>query len=211
MGQRIISSDRIRKNRKQKNKILIAAEGKNKTEKIYFNNFDNGKKNYSISFAKGNYTDPLNLVRMLIIEIKRIGLDINAGDKAYCVFDIDVDKKKNIIIDEARKLALKNNIEIVTSTPSIELWFLLHFCYTTSSMINKDLIAKLKKYYPKYDKNSDIYLDINTNVSNAIKRAKKLEKYQIENGNTIGTVAANPSTEIYKIIEELLIREISCN
>lgn len=46
-------------------------EGKNKTEKIYFNNFDDGKKNYSISFAKGNYTDPFNLVGMLINEVKK--------------------------------------------------------------------------------------------------------------------------------------------
>lgn len=49
MGKRIeknrqISKDRVRKIRKQKNKIIIAVEGKNKTEKIYFNNFDDGKK-----------------------------------------------------------------------------------------------------------------------------------------------------------------------
>lgn len=40
MGKRIINSDRMGKIRKQKNKILIAVEGKNKTEKLYFNNFD---------------------------------------------------------------------------------------------------------------------------------------------------------------------------
>lgn len=33
---------------------------------------------------------------------------------------------------------------------------------------------------------------------------KKLEKHQLENGKIIGTVEANPSTEIYKIVEELL-------
>ena len=65
MGQRLtknrrISKDRVRKLRIPKKKIIIAAEGKNKTEKTYFSNFDNGKKSYSISFAKGNYTDPVN-------------------------------------------------------------------------------------------------------------------------------------------------------
>jgi len=49
MGRRIehnrkISSDRVRKVRKQKSKVLIAVEGKNKTEKIYFSNFKDGKK-----------------------------------------------------------------------------------------------------------------------------------------------------------------------
>lgn len=133
-NKRVISNDRVRKERKQKNKIIIAVEGKNKTEKLYFNNFDNGKKNYSISFAKGNYTDPLNLVKMLIEEMKKIGVDLSDGDRAYCIFDTDIEPIKNTVIKEA----------------------------------------------------------------------KKLEKHQLENGKIIGTVEANPSTEIYKIVEELL-------
>jgi DUF1680 family protein len=36
-NKRVISNDRVRKERKQKNKIIIAVEGKNKTEKLYFN------------------------------------------------------------------------------------------------------------------------------------------------------------------------------
>lgn len=67
---RIISSDRVRKFRKPKTKILIAVEGKNKTEKNYFNNFENGQRPYNISYARGTNTDPLNLVTMLIKEIK---------------------------------------------------------------------------------------------------------------------------------------------
>ena len=52
MGRRLeqsrkISNDRVRKIRKPKSKILIAVEGKNKTEKLYFNHFDDGNKNYS--------------------------------------------------------------------------------------------------------------------------------------------------------------------
>ena len=86
MKKRVISPDRIRNIRKQKNKILIAVEGKNKTEKLYFGNFDDGKKDFSISFAKGNYTDPLNLVKMLIKELDKIGLDLTDGDEAYSYF-----------------------------------------------------------------------------------------------------------------------------
>ena len=75
MGRRIehtrkISSDRVRKRRYPKKTILIAVEGNNKTEKTYFSNFENGKKSYNITYARGNNTDPLNLVRMLIKEVK---------------------------------------------------------------------------------------------------------------------------------------------
>lgn len=157
MGQRVekkrnISAYRVRKLRKPKNNILIAVEGKNKTEKLYFNNFDDGKKSYSIIFAKGNYTDPLNLVKMLVKEIKTLGLNLKNGDEAYCIFDTDIDPSKNDIINEAKKLANSNNIKVITSTPSIELWFLLHYKYTTASMNNKNVIDNLKKYYPIYEK-----------------------------------------------------------
>ena len=103
MGRKIsqnrrISSDRVRKIRKRKSKILIALEGKNKTEKIYFSNFEDGKKSYNISYAKGNNTDPLKLVEMLIKEIENMGLDLQDDDIAYCIFDTDTNPDKNKII-----------------------------------------------------------------------------------------------------------------
>ncbi len=209
MGRRIeqnrtISNDRVRKIRKQKSKILIAAEGKNKTEKTYFSNFEDGKKTYNITYAKGNNTDPLKLVKMLVKEIKKMELDLQDGDVAYCIFDTDIDPDKNKIIDEAIQLAKKNNIKIITSSPCVELWFLLHYGYTTANMSSEEVIKRLKKFYPKYEKNVNIYPDIIENLDKAIERAKKLEKYQLDNNRRIGTVEANPNTEIYKIVEYLI-------
>lgn len=203
MGRKI-STDRVKKNRSQKRKILIAVEGNNKTEKLYFNNFEHFDSNFNISYAKGNDTDPLGLVQMLIKEIKKLELDLNKTDIAYCIFDTDVDINKNKIINKAIKLATKNKINVITSTPCIELWFLLHYIYTTASMENDEVLKRLKLYIPKYEKNVNIFSDINNNMNLAIQRAKKLEKYQIDNGKIINTVEANPNTEIYKIVEELL-------
>ncbi len=199
---RIISKDRVRKIRKRKSKILIAAEGKNKTEKIYFNNFEDGKKTYNITYAKGNNTDPLKLVKMLIKEIK--DLDLRDDDIAYCIFDTDVDPNKNKIIEDAIQLAKKNNIKVITSSPCFELWFLLHYDYTTANMNNEEIIKRLKSYYPKYAKNINIYPDIIEKIDSAIECAKKLEEYQIDNIRKIGTVEANPNTEVYKIVEYLI-------
>ncbi len=209
MGRRVehnrrISNDRVRKVRKQKSKILIAAEGKNKTEKTYFSNFEDGKKSYNITFARGNNTDPLKLVKMLIMEIDELDLDLQDDDVAYCIFDTDVNPNKNKIIEEAIQLAKKNNIKIITSSPCIELWFLLHYDYTTANMDNEEVIKRLKEYYPKYAKNINIYPDIIKEMNLAINRAKKLEKYQIDNNRRIGTVEANPNTEVYKFVEYLM-------
>lgn len=209
MGRRVehnrrISNDRVRKVRKQKSKILIAAEGKNKTEKTYFSNFEDGKKSYNITYARGNNTDPLKLVKMLIKEIDELKLDLQDDDVAYCIFDTDVDPNKNKIIEEAIQLAKKNNIKIITSSPCIELWFLLHYDYTTANMDNEEVIKRLKEYYPKYEKNINIYPDIIKGIDLAIERAKKLEKYQNDNNRRIGTVEANPNTEVYKIVKYLM-------
>lgn len=211
MGRRVehnrrISNDRVRKVRKQKSKILIAAEGKNKTEKTYFSNFEDGKKSYSITYARGNNTDPLKLVKMLIKEIDNLKLDLQDDDVAYCIFDTDIDPNKNKIIEEAIQLANKNNIKIITSSPCIELWFLIHYEYTTANMNNEEVIKRLKSYYQKYAKNVNIYPDIVEKTKLAITRAKKLEKYHITNNRKIGYVDANPNTEVYKIVEYLISR-----
>ena len=203
MGRRI-SKDRIGKPRNKKNKIIIAVEGKNKTEKIYFDNFDDGKKNYSITIARGNDTDPMKLVRNLEKEMRKREISLKNGDKVFCVFDVDMDYKKNKVIEEAKEFASKNGIQIITSTPCVELWFLLHYDYTTAPLTNNEVMKRLKKYYPKYEKNINIYMDINSKTSKAIENAKKLEIYQKENNRIIGTVEANPNTEIYKIVEYLL-------
>lgn len=209
MGRRVehnrrISNDRVRKVRKQKSKILIAAEGKNKTEKTYFSNFEDGKKLYNITYARGNNTDPLKLVKMLIKEIDELKLDLQDDDVAYCIFDTDVDPNKNKIIEDAIQLAKKNNIKIITSSPCFELWFLLHYDYTTANMDSEEVLKRLKEYYPKYEKNINIYPDIIKEIDLAIDRAKKIEKYQIDNNRRIGTVEANPNTEVYKIVEYLM-------
>ena len=101
------------------------------------------------------------------------------------------------------ELALLNNIIVITSSPCIELWFLLHYYYTTANMRNEDVIMKLKGYYPKYSKNCNMYPIICEKTESASENAKKLEKYHKENNRNIQSVEANPHSDVYKIIDEL--------
>lgn len=190
--------------RKSKKVILVAFEGKNKTENNYFSNYRLRDKDYIIKLVPGNETDPINLVNKTIVKVKELGLNLEENDRAYCIFDTDLDERKNMQIIKARKLAKKYHIIMITSNPCIELWFLLHFEYTTAWLSNNDVINKLKKYYPKYEKNINIFPEIKDKVSEAIKNAKKLESFQLDNNKIIGMVDANPSTEMYKIVEELI-------
>lgn len=195
---------RNKQDRKSKRVILVACEGNNKTEKNYFNSFSGRDKDYVIKFVPGNETDPLNLLKQTIASIKENGLDLTDDDRAFCIFDTDINPEKNKQIREAIELAQNNKIIVITSSPCIELWFLLHYKCTAAYMRNDDVINELKSFYPKYEKNCDIYNIISDKTKEAIERARRLEKNQTDNGKVIQTVEGNPYTEVYKIIEELL-------
>ena len=201
-----MSKDRRRNthSRKSKKVILVAYEGNNKTEKNYFKNFSGREKNYVIEVVPGNETDPENLVRQTIQKTKHLGLDLTEDDMAYCIFDADIKPAKDKQIISAIKLAKDNNIIPIVSAPCIELWFLLHYDYTTAEISSDEVITRLKKFYPKYEKNCNIYPEIKDKVNIAISNSKKLEKFQLLNNRKLQMVEANPYTEVYKLIEELL-------
>ena len=201
-----MSEDRKRNknNRKSKRVILVSVEGKNKTEKNYINNYSSREKDFVIKVVPGNETDPINLVEQAIRKAKELNLNLEEDDKAYIVFDLDTNINKNKQIKEAIDLANQNNIIPIVSTPCIELWFLLHYEYTTATMNNDEVIKKLKKYCPKYEKNYNIYKEINQNTNTAIKNAKKLKKFQTKNHKNLQMVEVNPYTEMYTLIEEIV-------
>ena len=170
---------RNKKNRSKNSFVIIGCEGINKTEKLYFKNFHS--KKCIIKFAKGNSTDPKGIVQ-----------DIQSKQKQ---------------IEEAKKIAKEKGVEIITSTPTFELWFLLHFCYTTKEFIsNNDLQNDLKKYIEGYAKNNNTYLDVKEFTKKAIENSKRLEKYQLGRGQALDSEKCNPYTGVYKVVEELINR-----
>lgn len=199
---RKISSDFKRKVKKNpKRVILIAYEGK--TEKEYFKCFISNDKSFNIVFAHDNHTDPIGMIEVLKNKMKENSIDPEQGDKVYCIFDTDTNPVKNKIIKEVYELAEKYGILIITSNPCIELWFYLHYRYTTKYMSSDDAVKCLKREYPNYEKGKCVYDELKDKTLVAIKNAKNLEKYHNENGKNIKLIEANPSTMIYKIVEEL--------
>ena len=207
MARRIEQIKRNRKNRKTKENILFEFEGKNKTEEIYFKNFQKRENPYIIKFAYGQDTDPVSMIKTLISYMEKEDISQENGDKIYCVFDADIDSNKQRGINEAIKLASENGIEIIISIPCFELWYRLHYSYTSKVYLsNKEIINDLKKYIPAYEKNIDIYEIIKDKTNKAIENSKKLEKEQIKNGNKIININCNPYTSVYKPVEYIINR-----
>lgn len=187
--------------RKTKNVIVIGAEGKNKTEKLYFSSLEREfSDHYHIIFASGNSTDPKGIVEETAKTRKKSCTD--KGDMAFAVFDSDTDSVKQQQINEAIALADKEKITTILSVPCFEVWFLQHYRYSTKAFnSNKEVQDELKHYINNYEKSKDVYDIIRPKLSDAMSNSRKLEKHHDELGNKSNSLERNPSTEAYKIVE----------
>lgn len=189
--------------KKRKQLILIGCEGKNKTEKNYFKEFNQRQKKFTIQPAKGNRTDPKGIVEDTISSIDKEELQFADGDMAFCLFDSDTDVKKQEQIEQAIFLAGQNGVEVLLSVPCFEVWFLQHFQYSTGQLSGNQAIAKIKRFIPEYEKNQNIFSKLEPYTEIAVKNAKLLEKYHDEIGTQRRSINRNPSTEVYKLVEIL--------
>ena len=181
--------------------VLYAAEGVNKTEKIYLQNFQ-GRNRPRILSASGNWTDPEKMMNQLIKEAKDMGLSVRDGDRAFCLVDTDTKKEKQAQIDAACRKET-DLVRVITSSPSIEEWFLCHFRMSTGYHTSTAAVNELKERCPGYKKNSNIYPLIKDKEAAAIQNARCLEQFHLEQGRGVHSVASNPSSEIYKVVEFL--------
>lgn len=145
-------------NRSRTKLILIAAEGRNKTEKLYFHELFQNNKDYRVRFTSSTETDPVGIVASAVQYIQSEELDLKNGDLAFCAVDTDTDISKQGQINQARKLAEESGVELLLSNPCFEIWFLQHFRYSTKSYASNDeVIRDLTTYIPGYKKNANVY------------------------------------------------------
>ena len=189
--------------RKRKSIVLLATEGKNKTETQYFKSIPD--TDHVIRFAPGNYTDPLNMVQALKREYEDLGLDAQSGDAAFCLVDSDVDPVKDRQLERA-DAETGENIELVVSSPCFEVWYLCHFTASTRQYSsNSEVLQALKQHISDYRKEmAGIWDIIGDKTDTAIQNAKFLEQQCLEKELKRHTVAFTPSTEVYIIMELLL-------
>ncbi len=179
---------------------VIVCEGE-KTERIYFNRYKSRYSNLKIETPNSKCTDPKNLAKFARKQIEKKGLNFRNGDNIWCVFDCD--ENTNEDISQACKIA-KNDVKICLSNPNFEFWFLLHYEFIVTRLERSEVIEKLKKHIPNYSKNTDIFDHLLNERSVAINNAKKLNKLHGKNNIELISVESNPSTQVYRIVEEIL-------
>ncbi len=122
------------------------------------------------------------------IERHKKGKPTHEKDKNFLIYDADI---KEIL----EKLKNIEDTILITSNPSIELWFLLHYKNQTSSIYEDKCIQELcnrnKNQYKKGVLDKKLKAKLNVKQAKAIERAKKLTDFE------------NPSSNMYAFIEIL--------
>ena len=134
------------------------------------------------------------------------------GDQIWCVFDRD--DNKDAELQAAVSYAEKYGYKIAYSNPAFEYWYLLHFekrnGYLKDSAAVVDIL-KRKGYIENYEKNVDIFEELQKHQAKAIQYAKeRVERLTIDQ-NTVICRDSNPVTTVYELVELLNSKRNSGN
>lgn len=191
------------KETKKRNSILLyAAEGDNKTETIYLNNF-RGNSKLKIIKADGNDTDPVKMMVQLQEQAIELDLSTENDDQAFCLIDADTDTVKQPQIDAAVSKQ-SELVKVIISAPCFEEWFLCHYRYSTGYLTSAQAIKDLGTHCKSYRKTLNIFPEISEFTETAIQHAIRLEEYHDHQGHRKNSIERNPSTEMYKVVEFIL-------
>lgn len=189
------------KHHKKRPLIVICSEGgKKSSEYYYFGNYTN--RNLRIQFSTGNSTDPKGMLDDLLKYISNEDIKSEENCRIFLVLDTDLDDKR---INEIKKIMPecdKNNIEIITSAPTFEIWYVMHYRvdrlkFSTSKDVKKELV----NLNGTYTESMNMYNIIKNNVTRAKKTAFNLEQSVIKNKEEL--LKSNPHTSVYKILDAI--------
>lgn len=186
---------------KKKPLIVICSEGgKKSSEYYYFRNHTN--RDLRIQFSTGNSTDPKGMVEDLLKYIRNEDITSEDNCRIFLVLDTDLDEKRISEIREIEQKCIDNNIEIVTSAPTFEIWHVMHYRNNRLKFqTSKDVKRELQNLNGTYTESMDMYKIIKDSTDNARSTAQSLEQQIIRNNEDL--LSSNPHTSIYKILNAI--------
>jgi hypothetical protein len=191
--------------RQPKQRFLIVCEG-TVTEPCYFRDVRHVERSL-IELQIEPRATPKTIVERAVElkkqanrDAKRRADDNLKYDEVWCVFDVDDHR----LIVEAKEQAKANGVEVAISNPCFELWALLHFQDQRAHIERGKVQHLCATCMPGYEKKLD-YEALRPKYSDALKRAEDLEKWH----DSRGTVGANPSTLVHRLVQRIMSRAAS--
>ena len=191
--------------------FLIVTEGA-VTEKLYFECLRDALRLDAnlVRVVHPPYTDAEGLVRAAMNyydqddrgirwgKLTSGGRDTEIIDHVWVLFDTDVPHRQGQL-EPAMKLAVAEHIHVGHSTPSVELWLLLHFRDRPGPLLNSSAAehAVGDAWGQAYEKSKDrfprLWADLEPKIPIAVPRGADTRRYHRDANSPF---PANPSTEL---------------
>lgn len=180
--------------------VMCSEGGKKSSEYYYFRNYTN--RNIRIQFSTGNSTDPKGMLEDLLKYMHNEDIASEDNCKIFLVLDTDLNEKRISEIKEIRQRCIDNNIEIITSAPTFEIWHLMHYrSNKLKFQTSKEVKRELQNLNGTYTESMDMYKIIKDFTNNARNISESFEKKIIKNNEDL--LKANPHSSIYKILDAI--------
>ena len=109
-----------------------------------------------------------------------------------------------ITAEGKNKTEKTKNVRFIISNPCIEVWFILHYCYTTHHFRDsKEPKREIAKYIPDYSESMDVAEILRPRLSDAKKYVEQLKEHYKSIGIKWGEVGCNPMTDVLDILLEM--------
>ena len=167
---------------------------------LYLSHFQDQEKSYSIRFVKAGYkTDADSLYNALIAKWEELDLSAENGDRGFVILDIDNDSVKAKKVSDLAQDNTNTAVKFIVSNPTFEVWFLLHFKYTTKKLKDGNAVIKeLRRFIPNYEKNRDCYEDFKDRMKTAVDNSIILSEYYSD--SEWPSIECNPRTDMVELI-----------
>lgn len=190
----------IKQNRRKPLIVICSEGGKKSSEYYYFRNY--ASRDLRIQFSTGNSTDPKGMLEDLLKYIRNEDISSEDECKIFLVLDTDLDNKRINEIKEIEQQCNDNNIEIITSAPTFEIWYIMHYRNNRLKFLSsKDVKKELQIINGYYTESMDMYKMISKSTSSARNTAKNIEQQAVKNNEDLFKL--NPHTSIYKILDTI--------
>ncbi len=190
----------LKKSKKKPLTVICSEGGKKSSEYYYFRNHAN--RDLRIQFSTGNSTDPKGMLEDLLKYIRNEDIASEDNCRIFLVLDTDLDERRISEIKKIEQKCIDNNIEIVTSAPIFEIWYLMHYRNNRLNFqTSKEVKRELQNINGTYAESMDMYKIIKESTDNARSTAQSLEQQVIRNKDDL--LSSNPHTSIYKILDAI--------
>lgn len=183
--------------------VFIVCEGRNKTEITYFDHFKERSAPFNLHCKPCESTDILSMAKKAASIFVENDLDLDLGDRVFCLVDLDLAQTKYDKFITAKKKYKK--IDIIPSNPCFEVWLQYYFTkYPKVVPSSQKVKEEMAKILPGYTESMDVIAEANIDLSNHVQAIQNSELRNSYYSDDQSLIERNPYTEVATVVTLLI-------